>query len=328
MGSIVIIPILLLGSVLEVSAPLGRSGTSAVNAPAPAALSQYVLGPHDEIALSSIEAEELSGKTLQIDNSGQINVPLAGRVRAAGLTPQQLEAELASRLARYLRRPQVSVSVIQFGSQPVSVIGAVNTPGVHQLRGRRTLVEVLAMAGGVRPEAGHSIKITRRLEYGRIPLKSASDDVEAKFSVAEVSLRAVMEAQNPDDNISVLPYDIISVPTAQMVYVVGEVTKPGGFILNEKESLSVLEALSLAGGLSRTASPNDAKILRASLDNSNREEIDVPVRRILKGKSKDFALHAQDILFIPSSKTKTIAARAAEAAVQTLSGILIWQSAR
>jgi polysaccharide export outer membrane protein len=296
--------------------------------PVPRPLSKYVLGAHDQIALWSVEVEELSGKTVQIDNSGQINVPLAGHIQAAGLTTQELEAELTKRLAAYVKRPEVSVSVVQFGSQPVSVLGAVNNPGLHQLRGGRTLAEVLAAAGGLRPEAGSSIKVTRRLEYGRIPLASADHDDTGAFSVAEVNTRDIVEALDPEMNIDVRPFDIISVPPAKMVYVVGVVVRAGGFVLNEKESLSALQALSLAGGLDRYAAPNNAKVLRAVEGSSTREEISVKLGKILDGKEKDIALLANDILFIPGSGSKKVAARAAEAAIQTLSGVVIWRGTR
>jgi polysaccharide export outer membrane protein len=289
-------------------------------------LSQYLLGPLDQISLWSGESEELAGRTYTIDNGGAINVPLVGRVNAAGLTTEQLEAELSKKLAAFLRRPQVSVAIVEFGSQPVSVIGAVGSPGVHQLRGRRNLVEVLSVAGGLREHAGHAIKITRRIEYGRIPLDTAVDDPSGRHSIAEVSLRRITEAKNPEENIEIRPHDIISVPTAEMVYVVGEVSRAGGFVLNEQKSISVLQALSLAGGLTQFASAGKARILRGP--EGSRREIAVDLKKVLGGKSNDVHLVAKDILFIPDSRSKKIAIRVTETALQTVSGVLIWSAAR
>ena len=126
---------------------------------------------------------------------------MIGRVAAGGLTVEGLEKELATRLKTYVRDPVVAVSVLEYRSQPVSVIGSVGQPGVHQLEGRKTLIEILAKAGGLRPEAGNSIKITRKAEWGTIPLPSATQDPSGQFSVAEVSLKDILQATNPEENI-------------------------------------------------------------------------------------------------------------------------------
>lgn len=225
----------------------------------------------------------------------------------------------------YIVEPEVSIFIVEFRSQPVSVIGSVRNPGVHQLQGRKTLVEVLSDAGGLAPDAGHSIKITRRIEWGPIPLPGAAPDSSGQFSVAEASLRGIMEAKSPEQNILVRPHDVISVPRAEMVYVIGQVQRSGGFILNERESLSVLKALSLAGGLDRTASPKNARILRASSGASNRLEIPVDLKTILSGQTRDVPMQPEDILFIPSSLPKKAVIRAAEAAVQIGTGLVIWR---
>ena len=138
------------------------------------ATSSYVLGPDDVIAIKAVDADEINSASLRIDPSGDISLPMIGRVAAGGLTVERLEKELATRLKTYVRDPVVAVSVVEYRSQPVSVIGSVGQPGVHQLEGRKTLVEILAKAGGLRPEAGNSIKITRKAEWGTIPLPSAT----------------------------------------------------------------------------------------------------------------------------------------------------------
>jgi polysaccharide export outer membrane protein len=287
--------------------------------------STYVLGPEDQIAVRVLEADEISDKPIRIDMSGNIRLPMIGRLRASGLTIEQLEAEIATRLKVYMLEPEVAVSIVEFRSQPVSVIGSVRNPGVHQLQGRKTLVEVLSLAGGLAPDAGHSVKITRLLEWGRIPLPNAADDSSGQFSVAEVSLRGIMEAKTPEQNITVRPHDVISVPRAEMVYVIGQVQRSGGFILNERESLSVLKALSLAGGLDHAASPKNARILRASAGASSRLEIPVDLKSILSGQTGDVPLQPEDILFVPASLPKKAVIRAAEAAVQIGTGLVIWR---
>ena len=275
----------------------------------------YLLGPDDSITILVPDAEEIGDKSYRIGESGYINLPLVGQVRAAGLTLEQLEAELVTRLNAYFKRPSVSVSVAEFRSQPVSVIGAVTTPGVIQLQGNKTLVEILSMAGGVRTDAGHSVKITRKQQWGRIPLPGATVDPTGRFSIGEVSLKAIMEARNPEQNVLIRPEDIISVPRADIVYVIGDVSKSGGYVLNDQETLSVLQALALAGGLERTAAPQKAKILRPASGVERRTEIPVDLKKILAGVANDVAMAPDDILFVPTSRGKKAAIRTLDAVV-------------
>jgi polysaccharide export outer membrane protein len=288
--------------------------------------SSYVLGPDDQLIIRALDAEEISEKPVRIDLNGFIRLPMVGRVRAAGLTVEQLESELDTRLKEFIKEPEVAVSVTEFRSQPVSVIGAVKRPGVHQLQGRKTLIEMLSLAEGLEQDAGYSIKITRRLEYGRIPLPTAVDDATGQYSVAAVELTSVMEARNPEENVLIKPFDVISVPRAEMVYVIGKVKRSGGFVLRERESVSVLQALSLAEGLDRAAAPQSAKILRQRRDGGQRIEIAVNVKKIMEGKADDMPMQAQDILFIPTSATKNAALRAAEASIQVGTGLLIYRT--
>ena len=290
--------------------------------------STYVLGPDDEISIRVIESEEISEEPFRIDPGGDISLPLVGRVRAAGRTPQRLETELTERLRAFIHEPQVLVRVSQFRSQPVSVIGAVNNPGIHQLEGHKSLIEILSLAGGPRQDAGHTVKITRRREWGPIPLESAADDPSGRFQVAEVSLEAVMEARNPEENVLIMPNDVISVPRAEMIYVIGGVERSGGFVLHEKENVTVLQALALAGGLTRTAAKKNAKILRPAEGDAERTEITINLKDIMAGRSQDVVLERDDILFVPHSGGKRAAQRGVEAGIAMLTGVVIWGVAR
>jgi polysaccharide export outer membrane protein len=287
--------------------------------------SSYILGPDDQITVRALDVEEISEKPVRVDMRGFISLPLIGRLRAAGLTAEQLESEIAARLRKYLTAPDVSVAVTEFRSQPVSVLGAVGNPGVLQLQGRKSLFEILSMAGGLKPEAGNTINITRQKQWGPIPLKSAKPDPTGQFTVAEVSVRSVMDAKNPEENIQILPNDVISVPKADIVYVIGSVRRAGGFPLNERETITVLQALSLAEGLERTAAPKSAKILRMTPGNSARTELPVNLKKILAGESSDVPLQADDILFVPNSAAKSASLRTVEAAIQITTGIIIWR---
>ena len=189
------------------------------------------------------------------------------------MTVDQLETEIATRLKVYIVEPEVTVSITEFRSQPVSVVGAVATPGVHQLEGQKTAGGNPGHCRRVRPDAGPSVKITRRLEFGRIPLPGAADDPTHQFSIAEVNLKAVMEAKNPEYNIAIRPHDVISVPHAEVVYVIGEVSHAGALPLNEGDSLSALEAISSSGGMLRTAAVKNARILRPVPGQQKRSEL-------------------------------------------------------
>jgi polysaccharide biosynthesis/export protein len=285
----------------------------------------YILGPDDQVTIRALDAEEISDKPFTIDTSGYINLPMLGRVQAAGLTVAQLETAITAKLKAFVWEPHVAVTVSEFRSQPVSVIGAVNTPGVQQLRGRKTLVEVLSSAGGLRPDAGYKVTIQRKIERGAIPLPNAKMDPTGQFSLAQVSLPSIMGNLHPEENVLIQPNDVISVPRADLVYVVGEVKKSGGFPLDERETLSVLKAISLAEGLVPTASPAGVRILRGGEDGGERQEIAVDLKKIFGGKSPDVPLEPNDILFVPSSASKKAGIRAIEAAIQLGTGIVIWR---
>jgi polysaccharide biosynthesis/export protein len=287
--------------------------------------STYLLGPDDELSLSAPELDVLPGKTVRVDGEGDLQVPMVGRVHVAGLTVQQSEQELDKRLKTYIKDPQVAIDVKELRSQPASVLGAVNSPGIHQVQGHKTLMEMISMAGGVRQDAGYSIRITREMEWGCIPLGNSTIDASGRFSVAQVNLQSIMEAKTPEENIQILPHDVITVPKAEMVFVTGEVKKSGGFILGEHQSMSVLQAVSLAEGLGQTADKKHAKILRLNPGADQRVEIAVDLKGILEGKSNDVTLQGNDILFVPGNAGKKVALRVIEAAIQTGTGVAIYR---
>ncbi|MBI4874079.1 MAG: polysaccharide biosynthesis/export family protein [Acidobacteria bacterium] len=297
--------------------------TGALCAEAPADL--YLLGPDDQIAVHLRDIPEIQFRPVRIDGAGNIELPYAGKLRAAGRSAEQLAAEIATRLKSIVNDPSVTVEVTEYGSQPVSVLGAVGKPGVYQLRGRKGLFEVLSLAEGLRPDAGHSIKISRRKEWGPIPLATAAGDPSGEYSVAEVSVKSVLEGKNPQDNILIRPQDVLSVPRAEMVYVVGSVRRAGGFTLGDRETVSVLQAVAMAEGLERTAAPQKARILRRNGEGSRRIEIPVDVKSLLENKAQDPLLEPDDILFVPNSVSRSAALRSLEAGIQLATGVVIWR---
>ena len=286
----------------------------------------YVLGPGDAIAIKALDADEISNASIRIDPTGFISLPLLGRVTVGGRTVQGLEEELNARLKTYVREPKVAVTVIEYRSQPVSVIGSVAQPGVHQLEGRKTLIEILAKAGGLKPDAADAIKITRRNEGGPIPLPSAVRDSSGQFSVAEVSLKDIMQATRPEENILIQPNDVISVPRADLVYVIGDVKKPGGFVLTERRSILSLQALAMAEGYTQTAAPQRAVIIRpAATPEASRIEIPANLKEILSGKRPDIELLPEDILFIPNNAAKTAAKNVIGTALSAATSAFIYR---
>jgi len=285
----------------------------------------YTVGPGDQITVHVVNVEEINDKPLLVDLNGYIRLPLIGRMQVSGLTLEQVESQVTKHLKIYVLHPDVSVSITEFRSEPISVIGAVRTPGVQQVQGRKTLLQVLSMAGGLDSTmAGSTLRITRRLEWGSIPLPGAAKDPTNQFSVAQVSIKSLLEAKNPEENILIKPYDVISVPRADTVYVIGQVLRAGGYPLTDNEQITVLQALSMAGGLDRVAQPQSARLLRRVEGATERTEIAVNLKKILEGTNSDVRMQADDILFVPNSLPKQAAIRALEAGVEIGTGIAIW----
>jgi len=220
--------------------------------------------------------------------------------------------------------PEVSVSVTDFRSGPVSVLGAVKNPGIYQVQGHKTVAEVLSLAGGPDATAGSVVKITRAVDRGTLAVADASVDASGKFSVAEISLVSILKANRPQDNIAIQAHDIVSVPRAEMVYVIGEVQRAGGFVLTDGKAISLLQALALAGGLDKMAQPKRAGLLRPSPESTQRTEIPVDLTKIMAGHAPDVPMLPGDILFVPNNTPKQAFLRGAEAIIQMGTGVVIW----
>jgi len=261
----------------------------------------YVLGANDQILIRAPEAEEINQKPFRIDGDGNINLPLVGRIHAAGMTLQELEVDLVKRLREYIREPQVFVDIVQFRSAPVYFMGLFARPGIYPLQGNRTLLEMLTSVGGMLPNASRHITITRHEEYGPIPLPGAVVDPEKKVSTVEISLGSLRESINPAENILLQPYDVISVGRAENVYVNGEVLKIAGIELGERDSISVLQALSQAGGFTKDAKRDKVRILRPIEGTNRRTVIEVNAKELFEGKGIDVPLFPNDIVYVPHS---------------------------
>lgn len=285
----------------------------------------YILGPGDQISVFVADLpDEFADKTFRIDTNGDVSLPIIGHLHAAGLTTSDLENSARQNLIHVLKNPQVNIAVSVFGSQSASVLGSVNQPGIHQLEGHKTLFEMLSASGGLRIDAGYSVTVTRNLQYGAIPLPQARTDQASHTSVASIKLKDIMTASKPAENIDIMPGDSISVPKADLVYAVGSVTKPGGFVMNEHETLSALQVVSLAEGTLKTAALSKAKILRATPGSTQRTEIAVNLKKLMAGKGDDIQLQPDDILFIPNSIGKVAGFQTIESVISLATGMAVY----
>lgn len=286
--------------------------------PAGAALPhEYPLSPGDLIKIDVFDIPELSRKT-RISPRGFITMPLIPhRIPAAGLTSYGLGRKIADLLKSrgLVSHPQVSVFVIQRTGQPITVIGSVEHPMVYQAMQPTTLLEVLSAAGGLTSTAGDYVAVSRKGKDGNTHIR-------------RINLQKLIDSGNPDANILLQGGDVVAVPKAGIVYVVGAVMRPGGFVIsNENNQMTALKALALAGGIKSPAKPQDAIIIRKKGKTGKGQEIRVNLKKILDRKSDDVQLMANDILFVPNSAGKRILAKAAEAALSMTTGIVVLRGA-
>jgi polysaccharide export outer membrane protein len=281
----------------------------------------------DILSVKVLDLDEFGERTVKIDESGFINLPVAGRIRAGGHTPEWLQAEIAARLLVYLKQPAVTVTLVELHEELISVTGAVNSPGIRKWDGNKGLVEAVSESGGFKADAGPFIKLTRLCDEGPIPHASSTLDPTGKFYVAQIEIATLLSGQNPAANIALRPRDIVAVPPAGVVYILGEVGHPGAYDFSSP-SISVLNALARAGGSNRNADFSHVRVLRLRPGSTERTEFVMNLNVMLTGKSPEFLLGAQDIFYIPTNKGKVVTTRALEAIVGTGSSIAVFRGSR
>ncbi len=278
----------------------------------------YTLGPNDQILVRAPQADEINERPFRVDADGFINLPIIGRVRAGGLTVSALEAEIAGRLREYIRDPQVVITMTQFRSEPVFVTGAFRVPGIYPLSGRRTLVELLTAVGGLTPNASRRIKVTRRSDYGPIPLPNAVESPDKKATTVEISMQSLTEQINPAEDFVLQSFDVVSAERAEKVYVNGEVLRVGGIELGERETISIVQALTEAGGFTQFAIRDKVKVLRPVKGTNRRAEIIIDMKRVFGGKDIDFPLLANDAVYVDRSGKKATLVPAANSLLPSI----------
>lgn len=249
---------------------------------------EYRIGPKDLLDIKVLEAPELNGERRVSDN-GAVSLPLLGEVSVSGLTAAETRDRIGALLtARYVQRANVTVSIKEFSNKPITVIGAVARPGSLSISGRYHLLQVISAAGGLTGNAGRKIYVLRNSENG------LSDTLEVRTS-------DLFESANPMWNIPIAASDVINIPaqSAVKIFCLGEVNSPGQLTFDSGDRITLLAAISKAGGMTDRAS-NTVKIKRRSPEGKD-SEIVVKYGAILKGKVPDPELKPDDVIVVEES---------------------------
>jgi len=316
---------------------------SSNRAPAP---SDYVIGPGDLVSVQVFDVPEMS-RELRVSQTGTIGMPLVPvRLHVAGLTETQTERKVTEVLEAngLISHPEVSVTVKEKKSRPITIVGAVAHPQVYEADRQVTLIDVLAQAGGITPDAGDHVIVTRperdnvqdaadaaqdmapaAAQGSNKPAAEPSQIPPPLVNTITVNLSQILETGDMVNNVVIQPGDVVTVPHAGIVYVLGAVPRPGGYtVTNDRAQLSTLKVLSLAGGLERTAKSDHAVIVRKDAT-GKQQEVDVDLKKIMKFEAEDVQLRPSDILYVPRSASKQAAVRAAELAMAVGTGVLIYR---
>jgi polysaccharide biosynthesis/export protein len=298
-------------------------------ATAPPRTGDIPIGAGDVLHIGVFEVPDLS-QDVRVGETGLISLPLIpDRIPVAGCTPFQLSEKLDKLLQTngLVMHPQVSVIVKEQNSGPISIAGAVRHPVVlHEVR-PTTLIEALAEADGISDDAGDNILITRQKESG--PVCGEEDpppDPNADPQIFHIKVSELLEKGDPAFNVPVYGGDVITVPRAGIIYVVGSVGQPGGYTLNDPgATFNIMKMIALAHGLAPYAKTNDSVILRKDPTTGQTKQIPVKLKRIMDRKDPDIRLYAGDILYVPGSGAKKALATAGSAAIGVGTGLAIYR---
>jgi polysaccharide export outer membrane protein len=264
---------------LNESLAMAASGVSAQN--------DYEIGPEDLLQVTLFDIEDLSGSprmvSARVSNSGFVTLPFVGKVSAVGLTPLGLEDDLKERYTRFIHQPEIGVFIKEYRSYEITVLGYVEEPGIVSLKGRKTLIEALGLAGGLNEDAGRSVRLSRQTED---QVLTEVIDLERLIRMGDVRLNPV-----------VLPGDVISVPRAGIFYVEGMVNNPGAFPLLQETTVS--QAIATAGGPDISTARERATTLYRMRDDGTREAILIDIAEIRSGVQDDMLVMEDDLIVVP-----------------------------
>lgn len=307
------------------------------------------VGAGDLVHIDVFDVPELS-RDVRVSSSGDITFPLLpGLIHVAGLSVFQLENKMAQLLLEngLVSHPQVSVFVKEQNSQPISVVGAVRHPMVYQAVRPTTLLELLAEAGGIADDAGSTVIVTRPAESGNQtqappgnhaqaapastsdPSDPPADPPSEAPQVIKVRLQDLLDSGDSKFDIPVQGGDVVRVPQAGIVYILGPgIAVPGGYVLQgHGESVTVLRAIAIAHGLTSFAKADSAVILRTNPATGKRDMIPVHIKKIEKNQIADMPVKTNDILYIPDSAGKKALARGGEAAIGIGTSVAVYRVA-
>ncbi len=281
---------------------------------------EYKIGPGDILSVVVVDTPELGGK-FRISDTGSLQLPeLSEPIHADGQSPEELAHTVRVALidAKQARDPKVSVFVEQFHGRTITVLGSVTKPSVYALERRTTVLEALSMAGGLLPNAGNIVTIIR----GPASAESTNTPVG---SVEILDMNKLTKGQDLAANVEVKNGDTVTVSSAAIVYVVGAVTKPGGYaMLDSSDGMSVVQAVALAQGFTSVAATHRGVIVRQSSSDVGRQEIPVDIAQLMMGKATDVPLAPNDIVFVPESGAKKTLKVMGDIAMAAVNGIAIY----
>jgi polysaccharide export outer membrane protein len=249
---------------------------------------EYKIGPKDLLEITVFELPELN-QTVRVSEDGTITLPLLGPVKIDGLTKDELETKLASLLEEtYLNKARVSVFIKEYQSKLVAVIGAVERPGMYELVGQRTLLQIVSEAGGFKENVSNEIFVLR-------------DEGKGKTASISIDLDDLLLNGNQALNIPLQPNDVINVPVDKLisVYVFGAVRNPGKVEVKMSKKITLLQAVGNAGGLADGAKQSGIRLKRIDRQTGKETEMKVNLGDIIKGKKRDIELREGDVIIIP-----------------------------
>jgi polysaccharide biosynthesis/export protein len=287
-------------------------------APSFTTLPSQVINPDDSISVTVYGSQELT-RVYRVNSDGSLRLPLLKNpIIVTGMRPAAVESAIVAALEAdgLFVSPSVTVTLADVASRPISVVGAVRTPITFQMVGRVTLLDALARAGGVTPDSGPDIVLVR-------PNPESSNTL-----LERIPLRPLLDGLVPEKNFPLKGGEEIRVPEAEKIFVTGNVQKPGPFQIRDKEPVTVLRALALAGG-TLNFSLRYAYVYRKEDKTGNRSEIQVPLRDILKRKATDFVLQPEDTLYVPlddkKKNTMAVVDKVTGFGIATATGLIVWR---
>jgi polysaccharide export outer membrane protein len=279
-----------------------------MSSPASSTPTEMLIGPSDEGEMKVYGVPELTSH-FRVESSGDVYLPLIGTFHIAGLTADTAQSELNKKYEEggFLHDPHITIFVKEYSTQGISVLGEVSRPGIYSALNARRLYDVFLMAGGLTPRAGKTVTITHSKELDK-----------------PVVVKLESGAAANQGNVEIQPGDTITVGRAGIVYVIGEVNRPGAFVMESTTTASLLQMLALAAGPTRGAALSHTRVIRRTAT-GGLESKDVDLKKIMQAKATDLEVQAEDIVFVPSSRGKAALERGSSSVLGMLTNLALYR---